>query len=155
MKLRRKHTINYAEADQLIERYYDGLTSGEEENQLRTFLSQNNLPERYRTEQDIFGYFSNKKVKRTFSIQPYIRWASAAAVVLIAMVSVHLFSMKNNQSFAYIDGQRITDVHAIKSQALASLSDVSTGNVEIENGINDLNNHLPEQELNVFAGLEQ
>lgn len=155
MKLRRKHTISYAEADQLVERYYDGLTSGEEENQLRTFLSQNNLPERYRAEQDIFGYFSTKKQKRTFSIQPYIRWASAAAVVLVAVVSIQLFSLKNNHSFAYVDGQKITDVREIKSQALASLSDVSTGNVEIENGINELNNHLPEQELNVFAGLEQ
>lgn len=155
MKLYRKHMLNGPEADQLIDRYYEGLTSAEEEKQLRAFLSQSNLPERYRAEQAIFGYFTNKKPKRTFSIQPYVRWASAAAVILVAVVSVQVFSIKNNQSFAYIDGQKITDVHAIKSQALASLSDVSTGNIEIENGINELNNHLPEQELNVFAGLEQ
>ena len=40
MKIRYKHALSLAEADGLIEKYYDGLTSVAEEKELRSFLSQ-------------------------------------------------------------------------------------------------------------------
>ena len=35
----KKHILTNEQADLLIERYYEGLTTGEEENRLRAFLS--------------------------------------------------------------------------------------------------------------------
>ena len=64
MKIRYKHALSLAEADGLIEKYYDGLTSVAEEKELRSFLSQPNLPEQYKVERDILGFFEEKKKKR-------------------------------------------------------------------------------------------
>ena len=52
----KKHILTNEQADLLIERYYEGLTTGQEENQLRAFLSRTDLPEIYRAEQAMFGY---------------------------------------------------------------------------------------------------
>jgi hypothetical protein len=83
MKLKIKHKITCEQADQLIEKYYDGFTTVEEEKLLQDFLAQAGLPAKYKPEQAIFGYFDTKKQKPAFSIRPYIRWAGAAAAVLV------------------------------------------------------------------------
>ena len=106
MKLQIKHTISYSEADQIIERYYEGLTTVLEEKLLREFLSQRNLPERFEPEKAIFGYFANKKQKSVFSIHSFVRWASAA-VLIITVISVELFSLKTEKNYAYINGKRL------------------------------------------------
>jgi len=155
MKITMKHKILFSDADRLIERYYEGLTTVEEEKQLRDFLSQPNLPERFKPEQAIFGYFNRKKQKPQFRILPYVRWASVAAVVAFAVFSAHLFTAENKVNYAYIDGEKITNTQEIKSHALASLSDVSSKNNEVEDGINSLNdNQLVEQQLDVFSELK-
>ncbi|MDP4239708.1 MAG: hypothetical protein Q8904_09615 [Bacteroidota bacterium] len=156
MRIKMKYKLSPAEADRLIERYYEGLTTGEEEKQLQTFLSQAGLPERYKPEQAIFGYFNHKKQKAVFKIAPYIRWASVAAVVVLVLFSVQVFLTEKKANFAYIDGNRITNVQKIKSQALASLSDVSSSRDEVEEGLKNINdNGLIEQQLDVFSGLEK
>ena len=57
MKIRYLHTLNFEQADKLIEKYYDGLTTVAEEKKLGYFLSQPNLPEQYKVERDILGFF--------------------------------------------------------------------------------------------------
>jgi len=155
MKLMMKHTISNSEADRLIERYYDGLTTVEEENQLQHFLSQSALPERYGPEQAIFGYFFDKKQKKNFSIFPYVRWASVAAVLFIAVFSIKTITTQNQTNYAFVDGEKITDIQEVKSQAMSSLKNISSENDEVEEGLKNLNgNKLMEQQLDVFSGLE-
>ena len=43
MKLNRKHKITTVEADSLIEKYYEGFTTVEEEKHLQKFLFQKNI----------------------------------------------------------------------------------------------------------------
>jgi len=151
-----KHKINFSDADQLIERYYEGLTSIDEEKQLQKFLSKPNLPERFETEKAIFGYFDNKKQKKHFNILPYIRWASVAVIIGFVMVGVQMLTAENRTDYAYIDGVKITNVREVKSQALASLSDISSKNNEVEDGLKNLNDkNLIEQQLDVFSGLQE
>lgn len=151
--MKRLNIISHKQADLLIERYYEGLTTGEEEKILQKFLSQKHLPEKYKVEQSIFGYYAHKKQKNSFSISPYYKWASVAVVILGTVISVQTFIQNNDKNYALIDGQKITNVQEVKSQALASLNEVCTNN-EIESGLENINSNNAEQELSVFAGIE-
>jgi len=56
--------INIQEAATLVNKYYEGYTSGEEEKLLYTFLSQKNLPKQFEADKAILGYFASRKKKR-------------------------------------------------------------------------------------------
>jgi hypothetical protein len=149
MKIRIKNRITFSDADKLIERYYDGLTSVEEEKQLYRFLSQSTLPERYAPEQAIFGYFDCKKMKVQFSLRPYIRWASVAAAIAFVVVTVHLLSTDNLSDYAYVDGKRITDVQLVKKFAETTMKQISD---EMEHGNTKSDaKELMKEQLNAFT----
>ena len=152
MKIRYKHALSLAEADGLIEKYYDGLTTVAEEKELRSFLSQPNLPEQYKVERDILGFFEAKKKKRISTVQliPFKRWSSVAAVLIVGVFCVKFYMTAYPTNFAYVDGEKITDVSQIKQNALASLNDLSSD--EVADGLNSLNDsELIDQQLSVFS----
>jgi len=154
MNIRIKHKNEFSKLDQLIERYYEGLTTGKEEKQILNFLSQPDLPKRFDVEKEIFGYFDQKKKKPHTRILPYFRWAAAAAIAATVIISLHVFMNTNPSNYVCINGKKIYDVHQIKFQALESLSDVSTKTNEVEDGFKNLNDHdLIKQQLDVFSGL--
>lgn len=154
MKLKFKHKITFEQADKLIERYYDGFTTVDEEKLLHQFLSQVNLPAKYKTEQAIFGYFETKKQKPAFSIRPYIQWAGSAAAVLVFAIGIQTYVQQDTINYAYVNGVKITNKNEIKTQALASLSNVSADNNEVEQSLENLNdNGIMQQQLDVFSAL--
>ncbi len=156
MKLKLKHSIPYEQADKLIEKFYEGLTTLDEEKLLQAFLSHANLPSKYKTEQAIFGYFSTKKQKKRFQIRPFLQWTGAAAAMLILALGIETYAWKNQESYAYIDGVKITNKNEIKTQALASLSIVSADNYEVEQSLENLNDsELMQNQLDVFSGLSE
>ncbi|MEA4937130.1 hypothetical protein SDC9_80229 [bioreactor metagenome] len=155
MKIRMQHKMTFEEADQLIERYYDGLTRVEEERQLKEFLLQPNLPSRYEPEQAIFGYFKPQSEKQRFSIRPLMSWAAVAAILLVGIFSIQIFIPEVHTSHAYVDGTKITDINEIKLQAMSTLNDIPSGNGEVEKSINDLNNKdIIKQQLETFVTFE-
>lgn len=155
MNIKMKHKMTFELADRLIERYYDGLTSVAEEKILLEFLSQPNLPSHYEPEQAIFGYFKPQKEKQHFSLRAYMRWASVAAALFIGVISIQLLMTDANVSYAYVDGNKITDLNEIKLQASAMLNDIPSGNEEVEAGINNLNNKdIIKQQLEMFSTFE-
>ena len=152
MKIKRIHTIEISEADLLIEKYYEGLTSVEEERLLYKFLSQEDLPVRFENDKNILGYFEKKKYKPTYRINPFFRWAAVAVVILSVVFSLHLFVDTHPSNYACINGQKTTDILKIKSSAFASLSEISSTINEVDEGFKNLNNQeLIEQQLNVFS----
>jgi hypothetical protein len=46
--------------DRLLERYFNGETTGEEERELRVFFNENKIPEGYETEKALFSYYFNE-----------------------------------------------------------------------------------------------
>lgn len=159
MKIKFKHTINYAEIDQLIERYYDGLTTADEEKRLLQFLSQPGLPPQYEPEKAILGYFNNKKTTRTekerYSIPLYMRWSAVAAVALAVMLSIPVFRTVEQRSFAYVDGQRITEPGEIKSQAISSLNALSSGKSLVDDGLENVSTRgIIQEQLDAFSAFE-
>jgi len=156
MIIKMKYKRNFGEADRLIEKYYDGLTTGAEEKQLKKFLMQSGLPERYEPEQAIFGYFEHKKERTSFRIPSYMRWAGVAAAIALILLGPQLFVSANQSDYAYINGKKVSDIREIKSQALASLGDISSSNNEVQENLNNINdNELIEKQLDVFAAIEK
>jgi hypothetical protein len=149
MNLTIKYKTNYDEMDRLINRYYDGLTTVAEEKQLRLLLSQKSLPERYKPEQAIFGYFETKKQKPTFSFQPYFRWVGAVAAVVLLMFGIQFFSSVSNPSYAYVDGVKITDKQMVRSVAENSMKEISGGVTESSKRIDA--KEIMKQQLGAFS----
>ena len=50
--------MNEKELKKLLDKYYNGASTLEEEEELRLFFIGNNVPDGYETEKDIFGYYS-------------------------------------------------------------------------------------------------
>jgi len=150
INIRRKP--DFAEADRLIERYYDGLTTVDEEKQLRKFLMQSNLPERYQVEKDILGFYETKKQKAKVHSMPFARWSAAAAILVVCLLSVKVYTTATPRSFAYVNGKKITDVQEVKQTALASLTEISSADNEVADGLNSLHdNELIDQQLDIFT----
>ncbi|MBP1675939.1 MAG: hypothetical protein H6Q20_498 [Bacteroidetes bacterium] len=154
MKLKPKYTITTDEADKLIENYYEGLTTAEEEKRLHAFLSQPGLPQRYAAEQAIFGYFNAGKSKtKAFRLRPYLSWAGSAAAILVIAVGIQFFG-NINTSYAYVDGVKITNINQVKAQAIASLNHVSADNDEVKQSLEAVTgNEIIKEQLDVFSGL--
>lgn len=152
MKIRIKKRLSVSEADRLIEKYYEGLTSVKEEKLISEFLLQKDLPERFAVEKDIFGYFGHKKQKPVFSISPFIRWTGVAAGIISVVFCLRVLTNPHSTDYACINGVKTTNMTEIKSQALASLSGMSSKTNEVEEGFKSLENHESvEQQLKVFS----
>ena len=149
MIIRMKHKMSFAEADRLIERYYDGLTTGAEEKRLAEFLSQTNLPERYEPERAIFGYYKQKKRKSHFVFPSYARWARVAAAMVLVIFAVQISVTRTNRDYAYVNGEKITDIQQIKFYVAASLKDISVD--VVDESVNLSAKELMKQQLGAFS----
>ncbi len=155
MKLKRIYKITEQEADRLIELYYDGLTTVDEEKILEDFLSKVKLPSKYEPEIAIFGYFDKKKQKPSFGLTSNVLWKSIAAVAIISFFSIQYWSNENTKSYAFINGVKTTDMNLIKTQAIASITSLNSSGDIVAKTIQQLNDKdIVQQQLDVFAAFE-
>ena len=132
----------------LLNKYFEGETTVEEESLLRFYFNQENLPEDLKELAPIFSYLENEEValkalkeikdsspaftvtKKKKSIVNRSFYISAVAAASITAV-FFLFSpgksnSNGNESYAWINGKRITDKEEIKMFAEKSLENVSS-----------------------------
>ncbi|MBP1663987.1 MAG: hypothetical protein H6Q19_1127 [Bacteroidetes bacterium] len=154
MKLIRRNIITVQEAEKLLEKYYEGCTTVTEENLLRTFLAQSNVPPQFEAEKAIFGYYESKKTGKHFSLQPYLKWAAAAAIVAGIIIPVSIFQASAKTNYAYINGVKITNTQEIISLAHTTINFVSDNN-EVEDGLDNLkNDETIKNQLDAFSEIE-
>ena len=139
--------ITMQEAEVLLEKYYEGFTSVEEEKRLHRFLSQNDLPEQFEPDKAIFGYFVSHKKRSKIQPLPLLRWTSVAASVAIGIMIVHFLLPSKFDSYAYVDGKKVTNIEQVKEQALASIQ--SWSNSDNDTNLNTEN--LINQQLQLFV----
>lgn len=154
MKLNRRNIITVQEAEKLMEKYYEGSTTVAEENQLRTFLAQSNVPPQFEAEKAIFGYYESKKARKPFRLQPYLKWAAAAVIAAGVIIPVSIFQASGKTNYAYINGVRITNTQEIISLAQTTINYVSDNN-EVEDGLDNLkNDETIKTQLDAFSEIE-
>jgi hypothetical protein len=130
------------EIENLIERFFEGLTSNQEEKELYAFFAQENIPEYLRKYKPVFVYFESgiqdeKPIDFALKVssQPKKKriwiWTSVAASLLI-IIGFRIFQPKDNEylnpyegSYIIRKGVKITDPEIIRPEIERSLYRVS------------------------------
>lgn len=121
--------------DNLLERYFEGETTVQEERVLQRFFQKQSLPEKYKAEKAMFDYYAAAKGEKVVKIPLYrklwVQSAAAAAVVIIAFVL--LLQMPQGQmllsggSYVIKNGVVYSDPTIVHEEALKALDAVSGG----------------------------
>jgi len=138
--------ITIQEAEVLIKKYYDGGTSRAEEKLLHRFLSRKQLPEQFEADKAVLGYFVSQRKKKKLRTVPILRWTSGAAAAAAGIMLFHFLMPGVPDSYAYIDGRKITNIEQVKQQARASIQSWN----ESENNTDLDTNELIHQQLQLF-----
>lgn len=124
--------------DKILDRYFEGETTLDEEKTLREYFQQDNIPEEYAMYAPMFRFFVEERaveipkeskipVKRR-KLSAYI-WGGVAAGILLAVGIKAVYSYQENyntsKSMVYIDGKKISDKSILNKQALISIQNVS------------------------------
>jgi len=154
MKIKFRQGINTEELELMIQRYFEGLTTVDEEQQLHKLLSQPSLKGRYDAERAMLGYFKQQK-KRTFSI-PFMQKVAVIAILIVSgMFAVQFLTTDVQASYAYVHGIKTTDISMVRSKALASLESLPSTAALVDQQLKDINNKkLIESQLEIFAEFE-
>ncbi|PIF02515.1 MAG: hypothetical protein CR965_00700 [Paludibacter sp.] len=147
----RTHKIKHIKL--LINKYYEGLTSKEEEQHITNFLTENPNLQGFDVERAIFGYLHQKK---TYSINRYWKYSVAASITLILSTLLILQIPHQNKTYAWINGREINDIEIAKKLAIESLNNVAIDANIMENTLEPFKetNHQVQEQLSVFSDVE-
>jgi hypothetical protein len=136
--------------DDLLNKYFEGETSGEEERRLRAFFASDNVPRRLAIYKPMFAYFDDeirkkqeKPVKSNPATRRYILYVlSAAAACLVLLLGIKYFlpgpdPCLCSENYVVINGRCYTDMQKIKEFAFDALQEVATP-ATIEDQLNEL-----------------
>lgn len=156
MKLRIKTPIDRAEIDSMLERYFDGQTSVDDEKQLHEWLNHPSLKGEYEAERAMLSYF--KDSKPSVQLLP-LKWMKQVAVVAVVVVSgfaaIQLFTPPVQASYAYVNGTKTTNPDQVRSRAMASLSGLPSSDALVDENLKNVSSkELIESQLDIFAGME-
>jgi hypothetical protein len=122
----------------LIEKYFEGQTTLEEEQALRDYFQQENIAEKWKIYQPIFQFFSSERepefktpipVKRR--MRPVLWFSATAAAACLFLLFSLKFTFNSHTSMAYIDGKKYTDIALIQTEALKALENLSEANEDV------------------------
>ena len=140
----------------LLNKYFEGETTCEEERRLRRFFAEGLVPEHLEVYRPMFAFFEAEQKelaeisgkgnaaempelapfeKRTKTVRQYLTYSlSAAAAAILLLVGIsgiyrHLSPAPAN--YVIIDGKEYTDVHLIREQAMVAFRDVSLSEEEV------------------------
>lgn len=126
--------------DELLNKYFDGETSCEEERLIRRYFSEEKVPEHLLCYKPMFAYFDeeiskektvHKIVPRKRTIMYAISGIAACAIIAIATNAFLHHNRTNTENYVMIDGKICTDEAVVKAYAKASFDDVATSQEEV------------------------
>lgn len=107
-----KTEITSCQADTLLERYYEGLTSKEEEDLLRDFLTSCNVDERhYKADKAVWGFIETGRMydKRSRKFRQYRMYGVAASLLLVLGWGIGSLLLPDSECVAYVNGKQCSD----------------------------------------------
>jgi hypothetical protein len=138
----------------LEERYFEGLTTKEEERLLRQFLTTEMAQtEDFEELRAVMGFLAMGKAERKQKQIPLwrspkvMRWSAAACFLLLAGIGVYHL-MPRTTYVAYVDGRRTTDKMEVLAQMHGVMTDINadTPTSTMEASMSDLLNTLNTEE---------
>jgi len=155
---------DYRKIEELIERFFEGQTSNEEERELYDFFSDEKVPERLLPYRQVFAYFEtgikegvNHQTTEWKNIQSFRKkeitiWASIAASVLI-LISFGIYHFTREKEFnpyegSYIirNGVKITDPKIVNPEiekTLLFVQEREEKNDQLLRQLEEINNKDP------------
>ena len=137
------NTTNYNRMEELVARFFDGATTGEEEKELYGFFAGEDIPAHLRPYKPLFGYFERGMAEALAEVEKDARalprrrnllpaWTVAvAASLLVAAFSIFFFTNKKEAenpfegSYIIRNGMRITDPKIVRPELEAALRQVA------------------------------
>ena len=138
----------------LEERYFEGLTTKEEERLLRQFLTTEMAQtEDFEELRAVMGFLAMGKAERKQKQIPLwrspkvMRWSAVACFLLLASIGVYHL-MPRTTYVAYVDGRRTTDKMEVLAQMHGVMADINadTPTSTMEASMSDLLNTLNTEE---------
>lgn len=119
--------------DKLLEKYFEGNTSLEEESMLRNYFRQSDIDESHRVYAPLFNFFSSERKeaaieKKKRKIPLYVWLSVAASILLLICVKSFYHDPSDNdtaKTLVYIDGKKVTDEQIMNVAALNSIQNIS------------------------------
>lgn len=129
--------------EELLNKYFEGETSAQEERMLRSFFSKADVPEGLAVYKPLFAYFDQEIARKETepelaSVIPmpkekkrYYWFSVAAACLFVMLLAGKYFFPANNGlpcsgNYVIINGQCYSDPDKVRSMALVSLQEVAT-----------------------------
>jgi hypothetical protein len=135
--------MNAEELNRLIEKYYNGESTEEEEKTLREYFKENNIPEGYEAEKEIFGYYraarevpepsfdfearilagidASGRKRGSQKIRKYVLPLLSAAAGLLILAGSYFFFVHRNEPV-----DTFTDTEIAYAETMKILMDVSS-----------------------------
>jgi len=133
---------------QLLNRYLDGLTTNQEERQLRHYFRKTQIvPPEWRPYKVLFAWEQREDQKQRSSRRNYMKHGIAASLTALILVGAGLTAkllitqhstLNTQQNYAVIDGQLITDTELIMQEAEQALVMVSATDDETFDALNNI-----------------
>lgn len=130
--------------EELVDRYFEGETSCEEERELRRFFNNERVPEHLKAYRPLFAYIEQeakayreernhtaKTVSRFRRINYIISGVAAVVLLLIGIAGINKYLHDTPVNYVIIDGKQYTDDNIVREQALAAFRDIRTTEDEV------------------------
>ena len=130
--------------DKLLDKYFEGETSLQEEKELRQYFQNGNVEERHLMYAPMFDFFLEERkeavIEKKRKIPLYVWVSIAASILLVVCVKSFYQPLENetSKSLVYVDGKKITDMQRINSEALISIQNISEIDEDIINSQIDI-----------------
>lgn len=134
--------------DELLERYFEGETSAEDERRLRAFFASGDVPEHLAAYKPLFAYFDEEIIRKETEMQseeiviPFERnvgRARKSALYILSGVAACFLALLGlsrllypadpcfcSHNYVVINGRCYTDIHKVRSLAFEALQEVAT-----------------------------
>lgn len=124
--------------DDLLNRYFEGETSSEEERQIRAFFASDTVPEHLVVYKPLFAYFDEEIKKETghgkrklFTRRSVLYLLSGIAAVVLLLLGIGgllrpVDPCFCSDNYVVINGRCYTDIHKVRSFAVEALQEVAT-----------------------------
>ena len=136
--------------DELLDKYFEGETSCEEERWLRRFFTEEQVPEHLQVYRPLFLYLNQEttsiagpkekqkklpsgKSSRFYRISYTISGVAAGLLLLLGAAKIIFPLSGTPENYVVIDGQRYTDEKLVEAKALEALQNASFTDEDLSN----------------------